>query len=313
MRKFLRALVLIAALALIGTGAYSAIKVYLGYKEGRDEYKNLSGGYTTLKANEDGVEAESETEISTEIMVDENGVETIVRKVEIKRTVIPADAPQRREIDWEGLLAQNEDIIAWIDIPAIDASYPVMQSEDNDYYLHRGFDREYLFAGCLFLDYHNNSNFRDYHSILYGHNMRDGSMFGRLRELRSQENVDANPYIWIYTPETDILCRIFSVHNTGVNSETYTISFSDMETWSGWIERQIEASQITSPDYPTTDDRIVTLSTCVGDDSQRETVLTFEVARIKTGTSKDDILARLYPEMESESERISENTGWIRI
>lgn len=114
---------------------------------------------------------------------------------------IPLDAPKRKTIDWDGLKDRNEDIIGWIDIPAVEISYPLVQGDDNEFYLHRGIDKEYLFAGCLFLDSACDRELQNYNSIIYGHNMRNGSMFARLKEFLSAETVQKCPYFWIYTGE----------------------------------------------------------------------------------------------------------------
>ena len=80
------------------------------------------------------------------------------------------------EIDFDGLRAINKDIVAWIQIPGIGVDYPVVQGKDNDHYLHYTFDGKANKAGSIFLDYRNRKDFTDSKVILYGHNMKDGSM-----------------------------------------------------------------------------------------------------------------------------------------
>ena len=84
------------------------------------------------------------------------------------------------KIDFDGLRAINEDVVAWIQIPGIGVDYPVVQGKDNEHYLHYTFDGKANKAGSIFLDYRNRVDFTDRKVILYGHNMKDGSMFSNL-------------------------------------------------------------------------------------------------------------------------------------
>ena len=79
------------------------------------------------------------------------------------------------KIDFEGLQAVNPDVIAWIDIPGLSISYPVVQGTDNAYYLHHLFTGEYNGSGSIFADWHNQPDFADPNTIVYGHNMKNGS------------------------------------------------------------------------------------------------------------------------------------------
>lgn len=92
------------------------------------------------------------------------------------------EEPKNRylEIDFAGLKAVNPDVIAWIQIPALDISYPVVQGKDNAYYLHHLFSGESNINGSIFVDCHNQPDFTDQNTIVYGHNMKNGSMFGTL-------------------------------------------------------------------------------------------------------------------------------------
>ena len=91
------------------------------------------------------------------------------------------DRPVPPAVDWESLKAINSDIIAWLQIEGTEISYPVVKGTDNDYYLHHTFEKNYNSAGSIFVEYTNSSDFQDCNTIIYGHNMRNGSMFGLLR------------------------------------------------------------------------------------------------------------------------------------
>lgn len=90
------------------------------------------------------------------------------------------------EVDFDGLKAQNPDVAAWIQIPALEVSYPVVKGTDNEYYLHHMFDGQEHKNGSIFIDYHNQADFTDHNTIIYGHNMKNGSMFGTLSRYQEE-------------------------------------------------------------------------------------------------------------------------------
>ena len=110
------------------------------------------------------------------------------------------EEPQSRylEIDFAGLKAVNPDVIAWIQILALDISYPVVQGKDNAYYLHHLFSGESNINGSIFVDCHNQPDFTDQNTIVYGHNMKNGSMFGTLDKYQDQTLFEQHPEFYIY-------------------------------------------------------------------------------------------------------------------
>ena len=89
-------------------------------------------------------------------------------------------------VDFESLRESGPDIIGWLNLPDTVINYPVTQTDDNEYYLHHLYDGTYNKVGCLFADYENKADFSDRNTIIYGHNMRDGSMFAVLNEYDEQ-------------------------------------------------------------------------------------------------------------------------------
>ena len=106
-------------------------------------------------------------------------------------------------VDFDALKQINEDIVAWIRIPGV-LDYPVVQGTDNSYYLHHTFRREYNIAGSIFLDARNTADFSDSKNIIYGHNMRDGSMFHVLRKFQDLDFYQANREIWLYLSDGSV-------------------------------------------------------------------------------------------------------------
>lgn len=113
------------------------------------------------------------------------------------------EEPKNRylEIDFAGLKAVNPDVIAWIQIPALDISYPVVQGKDNAYYLHHLFSGESNINGSIFVDCHNQPDFTDQNTIVYGHNMKNGSMFGTLDKYQDKELFEQHPEFYLYLPD----------------------------------------------------------------------------------------------------------------
>ena len=161
-------------------------------------------------------------------------------------------------------------MIGWLEMEAVDTiNYPIVQGEDNDYYLHRTFQRTDNFAGSIFMDYMNKSNFGQRNTIVYGHNMKNGSMFGSLKNYRDQEVYKKSPYFWIYTPTRIYKYEIFSCAEVDKFGQDYQITFRDKEDFQEFIyHAQDQSLYDTGVDVDYTD-TVVTLSTCTGNEATR--------------------------------------------
>lgn len=124
-------------------------------------------------------------------------------------------------IQWKDLKEINQDIVAWIEIPNADVSYPVVQTEDNEYYLRHSFERQEDLFGSIFLDEKNQRYFTDSHSFLYGHNMEGNMMFANLNKYEEKEFLEKCPEFYIYTPERKLLYDIFSVEQAEEGGESF--------------------------------------------------------------------------------------------
>ena len=194
------------------------------------------------------------------------------------QAVIPAapaapqttDAPEEKPvrpfpemaIDFDALRAANEDIVAWVWVPGTTISYPVLQGENNQQYLNRTYTGTVANAGSIFMDYKNAPDFTDPNSIIYGHNMRSGNMFGALQAFREQSYADEHPYFCVITPEGQLNYDIFAVTVVDMHSDVYTIAFGQDKTFADFMDLVASQNLIEADVEVAEGDRICTLSTC---------------------------------------------------
>ena len=161
-------------------------------------------------------------------------------------------------VDFSVLKQENEDIVGWLYLEDSPINYPVVQSNDNDYYLRRLVNGEYNIAGSLFMDYRNDSNLEDNNTIIYGHNMKNNTMFGSLQEYKNQDYYDNHRVMYYFTPEKNYIIELFTGYTISVDSDIYDLSVID----SSKLEELISKSDFESNTKVTEEDKIITLSTC---------------------------------------------------
>ena len=167
------------------------------------------------------------------------------------------------QIDFDGLRKVNPDVIAWIDIPGAGISYPVLKGEDNSYYLTHLASGQFGISGSIFMDYHNRPDFSDQNTIIYGHNMKDDSMFGKLNDYQDRNIYERNPFFYIYVPGKVMKYQIFSCYAGSVSSEAYIYSFPEISDFMDFTEAIISPADYETGVTVGETDRVVTLSTCV--------------------------------------------------
>ncbi|MCD8216929.1 MAG: class B sortase, partial [Clostridiales bacterium] len=169
-------------------------------------------------------------------------------------------------IDFDSLKAINADVIGWLrfdDTESVPVDYPILYGETNDIYLHTNLYGESYSAGSIFLEAANSPDFSDYYNIIYGHNMKNGSMFGSLKKYRREVDFyESNPYFTIYTETTAYRYQIFSYEEVKDDSEIYTVGYAPDEIYQSLIDTMVAGSMENTGITPDCNDRIVTLSTC---------------------------------------------------
>lgn len=165
----------------------------------------------------------------------------------------------------DALAKINPDAYAWIRIEGVGVNYPVLQAEDNEYYLDHAYTGDNIPNGSIFADYRCDGKVtNNYNTILYGHNMTGGSMFGGLVEFVRQEDVFKNARIYVYTFDGVYIYRAFSAYQTSYDSGYITTYFETPGEYSAFLE-EIASRSIFTPDdeIELREDRgILTLSTC---------------------------------------------------
>lgn len=172
-------------------------------------------------------------------------------------------------IDFGKLSEINPDIVGWLEIPALEISYPVVQAGDNSTYLKRTFYGNKNDAGCIFMDFRNDPGLTDRNTILYGHNMKNGTMFGRLKKYQDEETAKNGRVFFYSTPESVFQCEILSCRTVSASEEEYPVEFRDSLEFMEYIGRARQESGCLFETAISEKDRLITLSTCSGEDAER--------------------------------------------
>ncbi len=233
---------------LLGIVVYEGIMFYRDQKEyavAVNEYDDLRDNYIT----------EKEDTIEDVVVTDDNG--------EIIGTYPNLD------INFDALEEINSDFIGWLYFPAVSKiNYPVVKEQSIDQYLYKTFDGKYNKAGCIFMDVLSDENFCGYSDMVFGHNMKNNSMFGSLKSIYKSGGEDVikdNPYVYIYTKDQVLKYRIFAYYRTTQGSYSYTevTNEEEYDDYLKYISRNTMyeiPSELSFENYPS----LLTLSTCSG-------------------------------------------------
>ena len=194
---------------------------------------------------------------------------------EIREKVVEEVAVNKEEdfnkIDFESLKQINQDVVAYIEIPDTNISYPILQANDNEYYLNHDINRKYNSCGAIFLDKDNTSNFKDDNTVIYGHHLTRGTMFTELEKI--QNNTLSNDiYINIYTENGNIKYKVFSSYIAAPENALVTV---DINNKTMFIQETLKRSEIDFRLLPNEDDKILTLYTC--DSSMKNRIIVHAV------------------------------------
>ena len=222
--RLLTNIILVVAVVVFAVSAFKLFGIGKGYMEGRGEYEDIAD------------------------LAVEN-----------------PDDQEKFRVDFDKLKEINPDTVGWLRFypePSI-ISYPVVQGKDNDEYLRKTFKANENTLGTIFLNADNSADFSDKNSIIYGHRMKDGSMFRHLWDYDDEAFYKKNPYFYIYTPEgTEITYHIFAVCKVKDNFDGYITSFGSEAQFEEVIGKMKDASYYDTKVDVKGSDSIVVLSTC---------------------------------------------------
>lgn len=171
---------------------------------------------------------------------------------------------QEKSVDWNKLKSTNPDTIGWIYCEDTIIDYPIVKSKNNSEYLTRGFDGSFNYSGTLFADNTTVNPFNDFNTTIYGHHMRDGSMFAVLDNWLQQDYFDKHPYIYIYTPEQNYKIKVlYAAHVKATNENIYKLPIETPTEKEKFLSA-VKSSAITGNKNEdlSTSSNYVTLSTC---------------------------------------------------
>lgn len=244
-------LLLVLALGVFLFSAYQLYSIFSEYKKGVDEYQKIAHETTTKGGDL----------LVSDQKIDEDGSLLAPEEVTYDPPVV----------DFAKLQSINSDVIGWLEIESIDSiSYPIVQGSDNSYYLTHTVQGTENTSGSIFVDCNNMPDFLDCNTLIYGHNMKNGSMFGLLRHILEDKKYEESKYLWICTPQASYRYEIFSIQFARADSEVYTLFGSHDEQFGNYLVQMRKKSEVDlQPRNLNADDRIVTLSTCTSDDEVR--------------------------------------------
>lgn len=224
-------IIFLAAAAVFIFAAVNLGKIFWEYYQGEQAYEELGEYVGSFDKDDSSVEVEWER-------------------------------PEQFSVDFDGLRAINSDIVGWIRFENIDISYPIVQGEDNDYYLSHTFNKEEIKCGSIFMEADNAADFSDDNTFIYGHNMKDKSMFAKLNQFQDKEIYRENQSFLIYT-ETEIRrYEIYSCYVADITSDSFLYKFASNEQYAEWQKTVTGRSIYSTGLVPEPDQKTVTLMTC---------------------------------------------------
>lgn len=177
-------------------------------------------------------------------------------------------------VDFQGMWEVNSDVYAWITIPGTSIDYPILQHViDNTYYLNYNIDGSYGYPGCIYTENMNSKDFTDNNTVIYGHNMKNGTMFAGLHKFVDGSFFKENSEIYIYTPEKELSYTIFAAYIYDDRHLMYSFNFADQSVYANYLEdiqniRSMNANFREGVEV-TAEDKIITLVTCIADQDDK--------------------------------------------
>ena len=240
-KKTVNKLLFAAAILVFLVSAVKLAGIAWNYYSSDKEYNDLQS-YVKESTTKDGIESATDS----------------------VQTNTQTAATEEFLVDFAGLKKENSDCIGWIRFPGLDISYPIMQGDDNDYYIKHTFNGTQLTAASIFADSANKSDFSDDNTFVYGHNMKNKSMFGRLNDYKDESFYKEHSGFYIYTPDYTYYYTIFSCYLAAVEGEadSFNISFASNEDYAAYQQTVKGRSEYDTGVTVDGSRKMITLMTC---------------------------------------------------
>lgn len=174
-----------------------------------------------------------------------------------------SSTPKRQvSMDFTKLKEINGEIIGWIFGEGTNVDYPILQTFDNGYYMNHLYTGEYNGAGSIFADYRNKADFSDRNTVLFGHHMANGTMFGSIEQYSSQDFYDTTPTMMLYTPEGDYCIELISGTHESGDEQFWDFNFQTEEEFLKYVESFRKRSTFKSDVEVQPGDRLISMCTC---------------------------------------------------
>jgi len=210
-------------------------------------------------------ETEPETEIETEPETEPETEEKTEPETEPEPEQEMDDfVEELLQKDISALTAVNSAVFGWILIPDTTVDYPLLQGNDNTYYLNYSWENKWDPAGSIYLDYRSAQDFSDFHTIIYGHRMYDDSMFNSLKYYNNETYLQEHPHVYILNEEGVLQFSVFSAYTAATSGPSWRLGLKETEHQQLLIDYFIQESEIDAGFRPLAEngDRVLTLSTC---------------------------------------------------
>lgn len=198
--------------------------------------------------------------------------EAVIEETDAEPESEETEAPYISPIDFEALWAENSDVIGWITIPDTKIDYPILYTDNNETYLHTDFNGKDSVYGAIYLDCDSEPDFSGWNNPIYGHHMKDGSMFKDVVKFKDEEFFKEHQYFEIYTPERTIHLKAISCYYTGSDGIVRKTKFKDQESYDAWLMERLKPCKYAEiPEVPV--GSVFTLVTCSYEKQDARTLL----------------------------------------
>lgn len=253
MQSLLQGLFLGFCICLLLFSLWKLASIFMGYHSGEKEYDDLRQYVLSEPADAENTTATDDTD--EDAATEEDTTEAASQRMD--------------RIDLASLKGLNEEAVGWIEIPGTEISYPLVHTSDNTYYLTHTFKRQENKSGSIFIETSNAADFTDLHTIIYGHNMKDGSMFAGLKNYEKKNYYEAYPYVYVDLENGTHCYQIFSCHQADITDISYTIGYAADDTYASFLDSLKTSSLYDTGVSVSTEDSVITLSTCTNKGEKR--------------------------------------------